>query len=294
LSADGRSTRRGSVRPTVTVTSHPLWQIRVVRGLPRYLLAAVATAGLAASARFAIAPPKGPRVVAARHDEPPRDQGAEGFATLFARRYLSWDAAYPGTGGHVLEAFGGPGVEPDGGITPPDSGEEHVEWAEVVQERDEGAGQRVFTVATQTDTAGLLYLAVGVARSTNGELQLSGYPALVGPPIAGHARPAAHLAEVTDRGLETVVERGLRNYLADSPEELAADLARGARVSLPTPALSLESIERLGWTPDGSSVLAVVRAQDGRGVRYTLAYELEVVRAQGRWEISAVEMDPGA
>ncbi|HEY4996791.1 MAG TPA: hypothetical protein VII03_02275, partial [Solirubrobacteraceae bacterium] len=107
-------------------------------------------------------------------------------------------------------------------------------------------------------------------------------------------RPPAHLVEVQDQSLETVVERGLRNYLADSPGELAADLARGARVAPPTLALSLESIERLDWTPDGSSVLAVVRARDERGARYTLGYELEVVRAQGRWEISAVEMDPGA
>jgi hypothetical protein len=278
----------------VTVTSHALWQIRVVRELPRYLLAAVAIAGLAASARFAIAPPKGPRVVAAHPDAPPRDRGAEGFATLFARRYLSWDAAVPEAGGRPLEAFVGPGIEPGGGITPPGSGDERVEWAEVVQERDEGAGQRVFTVAAQTDTAGLLYLAVSVIRSASGELQLSGYPALIGPPTAGPARPAAHMAEVEDHGLATVVERGLRNYLGDSPGDLAADLARGARVSLPTLALSLESIERLEWTPDRSSVVAIVRAHDGRGARYTLAYELEVVRAQGRWEISAVEMDPGA
>jgi len=41
-------------------------------------------------------------------------------------------------------------------------------------------------------------------------------------------------------------------------------------------------------------VLAVVQAEDARGVRYTLAYEVDVVRAQGRWEISAIEMDPDA
>jgi len=289
-----RNTQGVPVNPAVTVTSHALWQIRVVRELPRYLLAAVAIAGLAASARFAIAPPRGPQVVAAQHEPPPRDPGAEGFATLFARRYLSWNASNPESSGGALEPFGGPGIEAGGGITPPAVGEEHVEWAEIVQERNEGGGQHVFTVAVQTDTAGLLYLTVNVARAASGELQLVSYPALVGAPSAGPARSPARLVEVADKGLATVIERGLRNYLGDVPGDLAADLASGARVSPPTQALSLESIERLDWSSDRSSVLAVVRAQDRRGVRYTLAYELEVIRAQGRWEIAAVEMDPGA
>lgn len=279
---------------TVTVTSQALWRLRAVRELPRYLLAAVATAGLAASARFAIAPPGAAPAVAAQHAAPPRDPGAEGFATLFVRRYLTWSASDTGLAGRALEASGGPGIETGSGITPPASGEEHVEWAEVVQERDMGDGERVFTVAAATDTAGLLYLAVTVVRSVAGGVQLIGYPALVGPPSAGSARPTPRLREVADHGLATVIERALRNYLGNAPAELAADLARGARVSLPTLTLSLESIERLDWTPDGSSVLAVARAQDGRGVHYTLAYELEVRRAQGRWEIVAVEMDPGA
>jgi hypothetical protein len=38
----------------------------------------------------------------------------------------------------------------------------------------------------------------------------------------------------------------------------------------------------------------VVRAEDGRGVQYTLAYELDVTVAGGRWEVSAVQMDPDA
>jgi hypothetical protein len=41
-------------------------------------------------------------------------------------------------------------------------------------------------------------------------------------------------------------------------------------------------------------VIATVQAQDGRGVRYTLAYELDVRTSQGRWEISAVQTDPDA
>ena len=42
----------------VKVAARPLWQIRVAREWPRYLLSALAVAGLAASARFAIDPPR--------------------------------------------------------------------------------------------------------------------------------------------------------------------------------------------------------------------------------------------
>jgi hypothetical protein len=56
--------------------------------------------------------------------------------------------------------------------------------------------------------------------------------------------------------------------------------------------LRLESLERLDWTALGSSVLALVQARDERGTQYALAYELDVARQQGRWEISAVQMDP--
>jgi len=59
-------------------------------------------------------------------------------------------------------------------------------------------------------------------------------------------------------------------------------------------ALSLESLQRLDWSPGGGSVIAVVQAQDPRGAQYTLGYELDVSREQGRWEISAVQMDPDA
>ena len=97
---------------------------------------------------------------------------------------------------------------------------------------------------------------------------------------------------MAEPALATVVQRALRNYLAASAGELAADLTSGARVSLPGMPLSLESMQRLDWAPEGGAVLATVQAQDGRGVRYTLAYELDVVRAQGRWEVSAVQMDP--
>jgi hypothetical protein len=276
----------------VTIGTRPLWQIRVAREWPRYLLGVLALAGLAASARFAIDPPRAaiPRV-SARGPAPP-DLAAQGFASLFARSYLTWSAADPQAHERGLASFAGPGVEPNAGLQPPPSGEQHVQWTEVVQEREPGPGEHIYTVAAQTDDAGLEYLTVDVVRTAGGSLALGGYPAFVGAPAVGPAQTHAHLREVNEPALATVVGRALRNYLSASSSELAADLTNNARISLPTSALSLESVQRLDWAPGTGAVLAIVQAQDGRGARYTLAYELDVAQVQGRWEVSAIQVDP--
>jgi hypothetical protein len=219
---------------------------------------------------------------------------AEGFASLFARSYLTWSAADPQAHERDLASFAGPGMEPDAGLAPPSSGEQQVQWTEVVQEREPVAGEHVYTVAAQTDNAGLLYLTVSVVRTAGGSLALGGYPAFVGGPATGPAQPQEHLREVDEPALATVVGRALRNYLSVSSSELAADLTSNARVSLPAAALNLESVQRLDWAPGAGAVLAVVQAQDSRGARYTLAYELDVAQVQGRWEISAIQTDPDA
>ena len=115
----------------------------------------------------------------------------------------------------------------------------------------------------------------------------------MGAPASGSATGGGELREVSDPALRTVVERALRNYLAGSAAELAADLTSTARVSLPAQALSLESVQRLSLSPEGGQALsAIVLAQDARGARYTLAYALDVDRVAGRWEIAAIQMDP--
>ena len=73
-------------------------------------------------------------------------------------------------------------MEPGAGEVLPVAGEQRVEWAEVVQVRESEPGTSVYTIAAQTDAAGLLYLTVGVARGAGGAVQLAGYPAFVGPP----------------------------------------------------------------------------------------------------------------
>jgi hypothetical protein len=290
--------RTTPARARVSIRTRPLWQIRVAREWSRWLLGAVAVAGLAASARFAIDPPRGaaPRPVAP--GPAPPDLAAEGFASLFARSYLTWNAAEPQAHERDLAPFTGSGIDPEAGLQPPSSGEQRVEWAEVVQERELTSpypGEHVYTVAAQTDDAGLQYLTVNVVRTADGSLALGGYPAFVGAPASGPAQAVSlqgHLREVNEPALATVVGRALRNYLSTSGSELAADLTSNARVSLPAASLSLESVQRLDWAQGAGAVLAVVAAEDARGARYTLAYELDVARAQGRWEVSAIQMDP--
>jgi hypothetical protein len=281
-------------RATVTIARRPLWRIRLARGLPRYVLYALALAGVLASARLALDPPRAALPAALLRRPAAEDLAAEGFATLFARAYLTWEAQHPEAREHALAPFVGPGMDAGAGLQPPPSGEQRVQWAQVVQQRSPLAEEIVYTVAAQTDTAGLIYLTVSVLRKPGGTLALAGYPAFVGPPVSGPAQTDAdgRLREVSEPALTTVVERALRNYLAGSPSELAADLAPGARVSPPGIELALQSLQSLQWAPGVGVVLALVQAQDQRGASYTLAYELDVLRAQGRWEISAIQMDP--
>jgi Conjugative transposon protein TcpC len=280
-------------RASVTVDTKPLWRIRLTRELPRMLLLGASLAGLLASARFAIAPPRPVALAHARPVAPPQDLAAEGFAQLFARRYLTWEADDPEAHQRSLAPFVGTGMEPGAGLQPPSGGEEQVQWTEVVQERTAAPGEHVYTVAAQTDTAGLVYLTVDVQRAADGALKLAGYPAFVGAPASDPGSPDSRLREVAEPALRTVVERALRNYLADSEADLAADLTSAARVSLPAQALSLEAVQRLDWSPEGGDALsATVQARDARGARYTLAYELDVVQAAGRWEVAAIQINP--
>ncbi len=286
------------MRARVAIDAKPLWRIRVAREWPRYLLSALAVAGLAASARFAIDPPRPVMPRAPAPAPAPADLAAESFASQFARSYLTWNASEPQAHERALAAYAGPGIEPGAGLQPPSGGAQRVEWTEVVQERElepaspASPGEHVYTVAVQTDDAGLEYLTVTVVRTAGGSLARGGYPAFVGAPATGPAQAREHLREVDEPALATVVARALRNYLSGSGSELAADLSGEARVSLPAQPLSLESVQRLDWAPGSGAVLAVVQAQDARGARYTLAYELDVSRLQGRWEVSAIQMNP--
>jgi hypothetical protein len=276
----------------VTIQTRPLWKLRLGQRLPRWLLGAVAAAGLLASARYAIAPPHPTIAVQAQRSTP--DLAAEGFASLFAREYLSWDGGDLEVRRRLLEPFLGEGLALEAGMQLPAGGSQRVLWDEVVQEREPRPALHVYTVAAETEPGGgLVYLAVSVLHRHGGPLRLASYPAFVGAPATGAARPVAlEGSEIEDRGLETVVSRALRNYLAPAPSELAADLVPGAVIATPHLRLSLERVESLVWA-SADVVVAVVEARNAHtsqeGPRYTLAYEVEVQRVSGRWEVAAIE-----
>lgn len=286
------SSSQTPTRTRVIVTPRSIWRIRLSRELPRYLLQGSAIAGLLASMRLAIDPPRPVTVRSSTPNSAVVDRAAEGFASLFARRYLTWDSREPEAHRLALAPFLNSSMEAEAGLQPPESGQQQVSWTQVVQSRELASGQHVYTVAVQTDTAGLLYLTVDVARETDGQLALAGYPAFVGAPASTVAAIPEHLREVEVPALKTVLARALRNYLAGSESELAADLSSGARVSLPGLKLALESLLSLDWSTPQRSVLATVRARDERGAQYTLGYELDVLANAGRWEVSAIQMNP--
>jgi hypothetical protein len=267
-------------------------RIRVSAGLTRWVLYATATAGVAASARFAIAPPRpiaAPAQVVER-----RDLAAEGYAARLARVYLTFDGDHPDTRRAQLASFVGAELDADLGLRAPPGRVQRVHWTEVVQSRPGADGSRVYTVAAQTDRAGLLYLSVDVARGHDHALRLDGYPALVGAPLSAPATaaPEGSLRTVTESRLRATCRRALRNYLARAGDNLNADLTADAVVALPGLDLSLSRLTDLQWAPHGGSVLASVEATDEDGVTYALRYELDVRRIDERWEIAAIQTDP--
>jgi hypothetical protein len=268
--------------------------MRLAQELPRRLLHAAAAAGLIASVRFAVAPPR-PLVIGAPGPTGSRDLAAEGFASLFAKAYLSWWEGDPEARRRALEPFTGPGVAPEAGSQPP-AGSQQVLFEQVIAEREIQRGLRVYSIAADTGVHGVAYLSVPVQHRPDGGLALAGYPAFVGAPEASPADPITTSGrEVEDPTLRTVILRALRNYLAPARGELAADLAPGAKVSPPQQGLSLEALQSLTWAPGGgSAVVALVAAAGAGGARYTLAYEIGVLKAAGRWELSAIETGFGA
>jgi hypothetical protein len=279
------------VRARVRIDTRSLRRLRISTSLTRWVAYAAAGTGIAACVRFAVAPPH----PASPRSAPPvvADVGAEGFAALFARRYLTWFGAAPGVHRQGLAAFVGGGIDPDAGLAPPPRGSQRVTWVEVVQARPSGPGEHVYTVAADTGGTAPDYLSVDVVRDASGALRLGRYPALVGPPLvaAASSLEAGAGAAVADAGVSTVVERALGNYLAGSAQNLAADLAPGSVVATPVRPLALDRVADLRAVR-GGGVLATVGAHDAAGTSYTLTYQLDLRSSGGRWLVGAIQSDP--
>jgi Conjugative transposon protein TcpC len=221
------------------------------------------------------------------------DQAAESFALEFARAYLTYDAAHPETRERALRPYLPDDLDPGAGFVP-GQGSQRVVWAQVAQNQEAPGGGRVIVVAVHTDVATrAIYLALPVGRRSGGELQLTAYPAFVGPPAISRD-PLPDRAEVDDADVIAVARRVVTNYLAGERANLDADLLSRAEVSIPSTRLRVRAVEEVGWAdgPDSGAVLVTVEASDGEGALYTLSYGLGVERRDDRPYVSFVETVP--
>src|SRR4051812_2410735 len=207
----------------------------------------MAFAGLAASARFLVAPPRPiVRTVAGVRE----DHGVQAAAVAFARASLELDGQKPDRARAALTAVTGEEAAAQVAPDVPPLVRQRVRWADVVSDRVVTGRVHSVVVAADTDRRGMVHVAVDVERRGDGALRLVGAPALVGGPILDklNADPDARRPEVADPGLSEVSRRALDNYLAGNARNLAADLSATARVSLPDLSLRLERMSDLRWT----------------------------------------------
>ncbi|MBS1895435.1 MAG: conjugal transfer protein [Actinobacteria bacterium] len=248
---------------------------------PRYAFLALVLILCLAGLRSIFVPPSDAPVGA--RTGPPTDYAEQNFALAFARAYLSYDAARPEEREAALRPFVGEGIEAGAGFTPPDHGSQDVSWADVAQVQRPLAGGTAITVAAQlSDAEEPVYLSVPVERGGGGAIFLAGYPSFVGAPLQSAAQIAGRAGQpVSDEAVTALVKRALGNYLAGDAEDLSADLAGAATVTLPGAGLELGGVEELDWVDGegGGAVLATVSATDLRGGTYTLRYEVGVRRA---------------
>jgi hypothetical protein len=256
---------------------------------PRYLALGVLALLLLLGLRsLFISPTAGaPARAAATADAPSR-----AFALQFARAYLTYDVDRPGARSRTLAPFLSDAVDAEAGFFAA-GGRQEVIWAEVTSDQPALTGGRAITVAAAISTQPPVYRTVTVAHQRGGPLSLVGYPAFVGAPAISRDAPRVSRTAVEDGQLTVVVARALRNYLAGSAQNLKADLAPGAAVTLPTQPLRVRSVGRIDWLgPSGArAVLATVEAIDGRGATYTLAYELGIA-IRDRPYIDFIEVIP--
>jgi len=240
-------------------------------------------AGIRSMFRPAPAVPPAPKVVLP-------DQAAEAFAEAFARAYLSWDSAAPDRHERQVAGFISSDLDAGAGLQVPNTGSQQVQWTTVDADRPAGKRRRLVTVAAQT-SAGLVHLAVLVARTDRGLLYVPDYPAILGPPPATGDGPTDQGDDVSDGALRTVAERAVRNYLAGQRANLQADLADDAAVALPDASRRVKSVE--STTGAGPNRVAVeVTAVESSGALVRLRYELPVVRQGGRWLVRAIQSNP--
>ncbi len=217
------------------------------------------------------------------------DLEAAGFATEFARAYLTFQSAHPERRSEALSQFANGAVDAEAGVNA--EGSQSVSWAEPVQEETLRSGEQIVTVAADTNrSASPVYLAIAVARDSSGALAVAGDPGFVGQPEVDDGYTAPTQQSVTDPGLTAVVTRVVSNYLSDNPQDLQADLAAGENVTLPTVGLSVEHITNVTWAAPGL-VEVDLTAHAHTGSTFALTYFIGVVRHE-RWYATSISVNP--
>jgi hypothetical protein len=273
----------GSVQTVSRTARAARWRGLAPRLVAGALVAVLCLAGIRSMFRPAPVVPPAPKVVLP-------DQPAEGFAEAFARAYLSWDSAAPDRHERQVAGFVSSDLDAGAGLQVPNTGSQQVQWTTVDADRPAGKRRRLVTVAAQT-SAGLVHLAVLVARTDRGLLYVPDYPAILGPPPATGDGPTDQGDDVSDGALRIVAERAVRNYLAGQRANLQADLADDAAVALPDAPRRVKSVE--STTGAGPNRVAVeVTAVESSGAQARLRYELPVVRQGGRWLVRAIQSNP--
>jgi hypothetical protein len=244
-----------------------------------------------AGVRSVLSPPS-PRAIPPASG-PPLDYAEQSYALAFSQAYLTYDGARPEEREAALAPFAASGFESGAGFSPPQSGSQRVQRTDVAQVQHPLAGGVIITVAAKLSTAAQpVYLSVPVDRKRGGAIYLAGYPSFVGPPLSTTRSTADQGGEpVNEAEVSSLVKRALANYLAGDAENLSADLADAATVTLPTNQLRLEGVDQLDWVDGsgGGAVLATITATDARGGAYTLRYEVGV----GRVSAADPRLGPG-
>lgn len=206
------------------------------------------------------------------------DAPSQDLALRFVRTYLSYDSADPQAREEALRPYLSEGLAADGGFSAT-HGSRRVVWEDVASDQKALAGGRVITIAADlSDEPVPVFLAVTVHHEAGKPLSILGYPSFVGAPAVTSSMSEPSRQAVSERPVDEVVERVLRNYLAGSVTDLRADLTSNADVTLPTLSLHVQEVKEIDWIsrPGSGAVLATLVAGGTGGDIYTLTYELGI------------------
>jgi len=269
----------------VRVDREALWVVRFRARLPRLVLAAGVLVLCLVGVRSLLASPVVPPARPARAAF--SAVAVEGFAQRFARAYLSPDDRRRERA-RQLAALTSASVDLGGAALT--RSPRQVQWTVVAGTQRTGP-RRMIVVVEAPVAGGVVDLAVPVAWNAEGRMVVPTAPALVGPPLTATTSPGELERDVEDSQLRAASERVVRNYLAGDRQDLQADLAPGARLSLPPQRLRVRGVQEVTWASPSRVAVTVDAAQQGGGVA-ALRYELAVLRSGGRWLVKSVVVDP--